>query len=45
MAFLREDLQHLFDDQGIDAGKYDPDVVFEDPITYYNGIQGGWAGG
>jgi hypothetical protein len=26
MSFLKEDLQHLFDDRGIDASKYEPDV-------------------
>lgn len=26
ISFLKEDLQHLFDDQGIDASKYEPDV-------------------
>lgn len=40
-AFLREDLPHLFDDQGIDASRYDEAVVFEDPITYYSNIKGG----
>lgn len=39
-AFLRADLPHLFDDQGIDASKYDEAVVFEDPITYYTNIKG-----
>ncbi|KAI7844760.1 hypothetical protein COHA_001642 [Chlorella ohadii] len=39
-AFLREDLPHLFDDQGIDASRYDDAVVFEDPITYYTNIKG-----
>lgn len=42
-AFLREDLPHLFDDQGIDASRYDEAVVFEDPITYYSNIKGGWS--
>ncbi len=27
IEFLKEDLQHLFDDQGIDASKYDDVVV------------------
>lgn len=39
-AFLREDLPHLFEDQGIDASRYDDAVVFEDPITYYTNIKG-----
>lgn len=38
--FLRGDLPHLFDDQGIDASKYDEAVEFVDPITYYNNIKG-----
>jgi len=38
--FLKEDLNHLFDEQGIDASKYDEDVKFQDPITSYNGIDG-----
>lgn len=38
--FLREDLKHLFDDQGIDATSYDSQVRFEDPITKYASIQG-----
>lgn len=40
MAFLREDLQHLFDDQGIDVSRYDERVDFQDPITKYNSLQG-----
>lgn len=39
-AFLREDLQHLFDDQGIDASRYDDRVEFVDPITKYGSIKG-----
>eukprot|EP00238_Polyblepharides_amylifera_P011009 CAMPEP_0196594834 /NCGR_PEP_ID=MMETSP1081-20130531/79407_1 /TAXON_ID=36882 /ORGANISM="Pyramimonas amylifera, Strain CCMP720" /LENGTH=377 /DNA_ID=CAMNT_0041919205 /DNA_START=206 /DNA_END=1339 /DNA_ORIENTATION=- len=38
--FLKEDLQHLFDDQGIDVSKYDEKVTFEDPLTRYDSIQG-----
>ncbi|GMH32413.1 hypothetical protein BSKO_00247 [Bryopsis sp. KO-2023] len=38
--FLKEDLKHLFDDQGIDASRYDDVVEFEDPITAYSSIQG-----
>lgn len=38
--FLKEDLQHLFDDQGIDASQYDEVVDFLDPITKYSDIQG-----
>ena len=38
--FLRRDLAHLFDDQGIDQSAYDNKVVFEDPITQYSNVQG-----
>ena len=38
--FLRKDLTHLFDDQGIDQSAYDNKVVFEDPITKYSNVQG-----
>jgi hypothetical protein len=40
VEFLREDLTHLFDDQGIDVSKYDERVFFTDPITRYDTIQG-----
>lgn len=40
VEFLREDLQHLFDDQGIDVTKYEDSVQFEDPITRHTTIQG-----
>ena len=40
IAFLREDLLHLFDEVGIDASKYDDRVEFEDPITKYDSIKG-----
>lgn len=40
MNFLREDLTHLFDDQGIDQTAYDDKVNFEDPITRYSSVQG-----
>lgn len=40
IEFLKEDLTHLFDDQGIDTSKYDETVMFEDPITKYDSIQG-----
>lgn len=40
VEFLREDLQHLFDDQGIDVTKYEDSVQFEDPITKYTTIDG-----
>lgn len=40
MEFLKEDLQHLFDDQGIDKSQYDNVVEFRDPITQYNNASG-----
>ncbi|KAF8066298.1 heme-binding-like protein [Scenedesmus sp. PABB004] len=40
MAFLREDLAHLFDDQGVDASQYEDVVTFLDPITKYDSVQG-----
>ncbi|GLC36581.1 hypothetical protein PLESTF_001275600 [Pleodorina starrii] len=40
MAFLREDLKHLFDDQGIDASAYEAVVDFRDPITRYSSLSG-----
>ncbi|KAL3159126.1 hypothetical protein ABBQ32_011120 [Trebouxia sp. C0010 RCD-2024] len=40
MEFLREDLTHLFDDQGIDQSAYDEKVNFEDPITRYSTVKG-----
>ena len=40
MEFLREDLTHLFDDQGIDQSAYDDKVNFEDPITRYSTVKG-----
>jgi len=40
IEFLKEDLTHLFDEQGIDASKYDDEVEFEDPITKYSSISG-----
>ena len=40
IEFLKEDLQHLFDDQGIDRSKYEENVVFEDPITRHTSLQG-----
>jgi hypothetical protein len=29
MDFLKEDLKHLFDDQGVDVSKYDESVDFQ----------------
>eukprot|EP00884_Botryococcus_braunii_P022101 jgi/Botrbrau1/8575/Bobra.0359s0038.1 len=40
MEFLKEDLKHLFDDQGIDPTAYDEAVEFVDPITKYDDIKG-----
>lgn len=40
MDFLKRDLQHLFDDQGIDKSQYDDVVEFRDPITQYNNASG-----
>ncbi len=40
MDFLKEDLQHLFDDKGIDKSQYDDVVEFRDPITQYNNASG-----
>ena len=40
MEFLKIDLQHLFDDQGIDKSQYDDVVEFRDPITQYNNASG-----
>ena len=40
VAFLKEDLQHLFDDRGIDQSKYDANVKFEDPLTRYESLDG-----
>ena len=40
MEFLRADLPHLFDDQGIDETAYDDNVAFIDPITKYDNVKG-----
>jgi hypothetical protein len=40
VEFLRADLEHLFDDVGIDASAYDTVVEFKDPITRYSSLQG-----
>ena len=39
-AALAEDLTHLFDEVGIDAALYAPDVSFEDPLTKYDSFGG-----
>lgn len=38
--FLRKDLVHLFDEQGIDKSMYDEKVEFRDPITNYDSLTG-----
>lgn len=38
--FLRKDLVHLFDEQGIDKSMYDQKVEFRDPITNYDSLDG-----
>ena len=38
--FLRKDLVHLFDEQGIDKTMYDERVEFRDPITNYDTLDG-----
>lgn len=40
MEFLKDDLPHLFDDQGIDESKYGDVVDFQDPITKYDSLGG-----
>eukprot|EP00667_Euglena_gracilis_P009237 EG_transcript_9377 len=40
VEFLKEDLSHLFDEQGIDASKYDKNVKFQDPVTQYSDLDG-----
>lgn len=40
MAFLEQDLPHLFDEQGIDIRMYDKRVEFKDPITKYDSLEG-----
>ena len=40
IEFLKEDLQHLFDDQGIDKSKYEENVIFSDPITKHSSLRG-----
>ena len=40
MDFLRKDLVHLFDEQGIDKDSYEEVVEFIDPITRYNKLSG-----
>lgn len=40
VEFLYDDLPHLFDEQGIDRTMYDNRVVFRDPITKHDTIDG-----
>ena len=39
-AFLKQDLPHLFDDQGIDQTRYEPTMEFTDPLTRYDNLSG-----
>lgn len=39
-GFLRRDLVHLFDEQGIDKSMYDQKVEFRDPLTKYDSLNG-----
>lgn len=43
MEFLKQDLQHLFDDQGIDKSQYNDVVEFKDPITKYDNASGDFS--
>ncbi|KAG6501219.1 uncharacterized protein LOC121997758 [Zingiber officinale] len=40
VEFLYDDLPHIFDEQGIDRTMYDDRVVFRDPITKHDTIDG-----
>ena len=40
MDFLKSDMKHLFDEQGVDKSQYDDKVDFRDPITKYGSIGG-----
>ncbi|KEH37970.1 SOUL heme-binding family protein [Medicago truncatula] len=40
VAFLYDDLPHLFDDKGIDKSAYDERVFFRDPITKHDDLSG-----
>ncbi|GKV06464.1 hypothetical protein SLEP1_g18362 [Rubroshorea leprosula] len=37
---LCDNLQHMFDDQGIDSTVYDEQIMFRDPITKYDTLTG-----
>ncbi|KFM27801.1 Nucleolysin TIAR [Auxenochlorella protothecoides] len=39
-AFLWKDLEHLFDDQGIDSSRYEEAVNFSDPISKFSSLRG-----
>jgi len=40
IEFLKDDLNNLFNDKGIDQSRYGEVVDFEDPITKYNSLDG-----
>jgi hypothetical protein len=39
-SFLEADLQHLFDDTGIDVSRYEASMQFEDPLTLHTSLEG-----
>lgn len=41
MDFLKADMKHLFDDQGVDKSQYADKVDFRDPITKFGNLNGG----
>ena len=40
MEFLKQDLDNLFNDKGVDKSQYDDKVNFMDPITKYGSVTG-----
>jgi len=38
--FLKQDLEHLFDDTGIDSSRYESRMEFGDPLTRHTTLQG-----
>ena len=40
MDFLKQDLDNLFNDKGVDKSQYDDKVNFMDPITKYGSVTG-----
>lgn len=40
VEFLKKDLVHLFDEQGIDKSMYEQKVEFRDPLTNYDTLDG-----